>query len=256
MKYIAIVTGASSGIGREFVYAIDQSMNGIDEIWIVARRKERLEEISGKLKHHARIVCGDLSNRNTVNRISQLLNADKYKIRFLINAAGYGVLGDFEKGDRKEESGMCDLNIRALTELTHVCLPFMGKNSRIINLASSASFVPQPSFAVYAASKSYVLSFSRALNAELKDRQIYVTAVCPGPVKTEFFDVAEKYGTRTLSLKKFAMTTPSVVVKEALKDSFAKKEVSVPTTMMKLFRIMCKIVPHRIIIAMTSSLYK
>lgn len=256
MKYIAIVTGASSGIGREFAVALDQSMNGIDELWIVARRKDRLEELSEKLTHHTRIVCGDLSNRNTINRISQLLNADKYRIRFLVNAAGYGVLGDFEKGDRKEEGGMCDLNVRALTELTHVCLPHMGKNSRIINLASSAAFVPQPAFAVYAASKSYVLSFSRALNAELKDRQIYVTAVCPGPVKTEFFDVAEKYGTRTLSLKKFAMTTPSVVVKEALRDSYAKKEVSVPTTVMKIFRVMCKIVPHRIIIALTSGLYK
>ncbi len=256
MKYIAIVTGASSGIGREFAMALDQSMNGIDEIWIVARRKDRLEELSEKLKHHARIISGDLSNRTTVNRISQLLNADKYKIRFLVNAAGYGVLGDFEKGERKEESGMCDLNVRALTEMTHVCLPFMGKNSRIINIASSAAFVPQPAFAVYAASKSYVLSFSRALNAELKDRQIYVTAVCPGPVKTEFFDVAEKYGTRTLSLKKFAMTTPNVVVKEALKDSYAKKEISVPTTVMKLFHIMSMIVPHRIIIAMTSNLYK
>ena len=256
MKYIAIVTGASSGIGREFAFAIDQSMNGIDEIWIVARRKDRLEELSEKLKHHTRIICGDLSNRNTVNRISQLLNADKYRVRFLVNAAGYGVLGDFAKGERKEESGMCDLNVRALTEITHVCIPHMGKNSRIINLASSAAFVPQPAFAVYAASKSYVLSFSRALNAELKDKQIYVTAVCPGPVKTEFFDVAEKYGTRTLSLKKFAMTTPSVVVKEALKDSYARKEVSVPTVIMKLFRIICKIVPNRIIIALTSNLYK
>ena len=256
MKYIAIVTGASSGIGKEFAYAIDQSMSAIDEIWIVARRKDRLEELSEKLKHNTRIVCGDLSNRNTTNRISQLLNADKYKVRFLVNAAGYGILGDFAKGDRKEESGMCDLNIRALTELTYVCLPFMGKNSRIINLASSAAFVPQPSFAVYAASKSYVLSFSRALNAELKDREIYVTAVCPGPVKTEFFEVAEKHGTRTLSLKKFAMTTPSVVVKEALKDSYAKKEVSVPTTVMKIFRVLCKIVPHRVIIAFTSGIYK
>ena len=256
MKYIAIVTGASSGIGREFAFAIDQSMNGIDEIWIVARRKERLEELAGKLKHHARIISGDLSSRNTINRISQLLNADKYRVRFLINAAGYGVLGDFEKGDRKEESGMCDLNVRALTELTHVCLAHMGKNSRIINLASSAAFVPQPSFAVYAASKSYVLSFSRALNAELHDKQIYVTAVCPGPVKTEFFDVAEKYGTRTLSLKKFAMTTPSVVVKQAFKDSYARKEISVPTMTMKLFSILCKIVPHKVIITLTQSLYK
>ncbi len=256
MKYIAIITGASSGIGREFVMALDQSMDALDEIWIVARRKERLEDLASKLRHHAKVICGDLSNRNTVNRISAMLSADKCRIRFLVNAAGYGILGDFTKGDRKEETGMCDLNVRALTDITYACLPFMGKNSRIINLASSAAFVPQPSFAVYAATKSYVLSFSRSLNAELRDRNIYVTAVCPGPVKTEFFDVAEKLGTRTLSMKKWAMTTPDVVVRTALKDSFAKKEISIPTTMMKLFYFFTKICPHHVIISFTDRLYR
>lgn len=256
MKYIAIITGASSGIGREFAMALDQSMDALDEIWIVARRKERLEELAEKLRHHAKIISGDLSNRNTVNRISAMLRADKCRVRFLINAAGYGILGEFAKGDRKEETGMCDLNVRALTDVTYACLPFMGKNSRIINLASSAAFVPQPSFSVYAATKSYVLSFSRSLNAELKDRYIYVTAVCPGPVKTEFFDVAEKLGTRTLSMKKWAMTTPDVVVKTALRDSFARKEISIPTTMMKLFYILTKTVPHHMIISFTDRLYR
>ena len=255
MKYIALITGASSGIGREFVYAIDQSMDSIDEIWLVARRKDRLEEVSQRLRHHTRIICGDLAGRITVNRIAAHLKNDKCRVRFLVNAAGYGILGDFTKGDRKEETGMCDLNVRALTDITYVCLPYMGKNSRIINLASSAAFVPQPSFAVYAATKSYVLSFSRALNAELKDRQIYVTAVCPGPVRTEFFDVAEKLGTRTLSMKKWAMTTPDVVVKTALKDSFGKKEISIPTSMMRAFYTLTKIVPHRIIISFTNRLY-
>ncbi|MCR5619474.1 MAG: SDR family NAD(P)-dependent oxidoreductase [Lachnospiraceae bacterium] len=256
MKYIAIITGASSGIGREFVMALDQSMDALDEIWIVARRKERLEDLAAKLRHHAKVICGDLSNRNTVNRISAMLSADKCRIRFLVNAAGYGILGDFTKGDRKEETGMCDLNVRALTDITFVCLPYMGKNSRIINLASSAAFVPQPSFSVYAATKSYVLSFSRALNAELAGRQIYVTAVCPGPVKTEFFDVAEKLGTRTLSMKKWAMTTPDVVVKTALKDSFDKKEISIPTAMMKMFYYFTKVCPHRLIISFTNRLYR
>lgn len=255
LKYIAIVTGASSGIGREFAMALDQCMDAVDEIWIVARRKERLEELAGKLRHHSKVISGDLSSRLTTNRISAMLSSEKCRVRFLVNAAGYGILGDFTKGDRKEETGMCDLNVRALTDITYVCLPYMGKNSRIINLASSTAFVPQPSFAVYAATKSYVLSFSRALNAELKDRQIYVTAVCPGPVRTEFFDVAEKLGTRTLSMKKWAMTTPDVVVKTALKDSFGKKEISIPTSMMRAFYTLTKIVPHRIIISFTNRLY-
>ncbi len=256
MKYIAIITGASSGIGREFAYAIDQGMSSIDEIWLVARRKDRLEDLAGKLHHHSRLICGDLSSRITVNRIQAILKAEKCRVRFLINAAGYGILGDFEKCDRKDETGMCDLNVRALTDLTYVCIPFMGKGSRIINLASSAAFVPQLGFSVYAATKSYVLSFSRSLNMELNKKGIYITAVCPGPVKTEFFDVAEKNGNKTMSLKKAAMTTTDVVVKTALNDSFRKKEVSVPTLTMKLFCIMCKVLPHRIIMKVTSLLYR
>ena len=255
MKYIAIVTGASSGIGCEFALALDQCMEGLDEIWLVARRKERLEELSTKLKHHSKVVCGDLSNRNTVNRIGAMLKSEKTRVRFLVNAAGYGILGDFTKGDRKEETGMCDLNVRALTDVTYVCIPFMGRSSRIINIASSAAFVPQPSFSVYAATKSYVLSFSRSLNEELRNKDIYVTAVCPGPVKTEFFDVAEKLGTGTLSLKKIAMTTPQRVVKEALKCSYEKKPLCIPTLGMKAFYVICKIVPHRIIVSVTGRLY-
>ena len=172
MKYIAIVTGASSGIGREFAMALDQCMDAVDEIWIVARRKERLEELAGKLRRHSKVISGDLSSRLTTNRISAMLSSEKCRVRFLVNAAGYGILGDFTKGDRKEETGMCDLNVRALTDITYVCLPYMGKNSRIINLASSAAFVPQPSFAVYAATKSYVhlrvkLLFDPPLNSAI-----------------------------------------------------------------------------------------
>ena len=256
MKYIAVITGASSGIGREFAFAIDQSMNSIDEIWLVARRKDRLEEVAEKLTHHTKLICGDLSNRITINRIAAYLKSENCRVRFLINAAGYGILGDFDRCGRKDETGMCDLNVKALTDLTYVCIPHMSKGSRIINLASSAAFVPQPGFSVYAATKSYVLSFSRSLNSELSRRGIYVTAVCPGPVKTEFFDIAEKNGNKTLALKKFAMTTPQTVVKCAMKDSFNKKEVSVPTFIMKMFRIMCKIMPHRLIIAATSTIYK
>ncbi len=256
MKYIALITGASSGIGREFVYAIDQSMDSIDEIWLVARRKDRLEEVSQRLRHHTRIICGDLAGRITVNRIATHLKNDKCRVRFLVNAAGYGILGDFDKGDRRDETGMCDINVRALTDLTHVCIPYMSKGSRIINLASSAAFVPQTGFSVYAATKAYVLSFSRSLNSELKAKGIYVTAVCPGPVRTEFFEIAEKNGNKTLSLKKIAMTTPQKVVKCALRDSYNKKEISVPTFIMKMFRIMCKVLPPKAIIAATSMIYK
>ena len=256
MKKIALITGASSGIGKEFVRAIDESMSSIDEIWLVARRKDRLEELSGKLNHETRIIAGDLGNKNTVNRIASLLKSENVRVSMLINAAGYGILGDFTGGGRKEECGMIDINDRALTDLCYVCIPYMHRNSRIINLASSAAFVPQPRFSVYAASKSYVLSFSRSLNMELRDKGIYVTAVCPGPVRTEFFDVAEKYGTRKMSIKKATMTTPDVVVKQALKDSFDKKDLSIPTFYMKAFYVICRLFSHRMIMRITKALYK
>ena len=139
---------------------------------------------------------------------------------------------------------MIDLNCRALTAITEICLPFMRKDSRIINLASAAAFCPQPSFAVYAATKAYVLSFSRALHMELKSKGIYVTAVCPGPVKTEFFRVS---GELTGTLKKLTAAGTQAVVRKALKDSLAKKQLSVYGPPMKAARAGAKLLPHSLI---------
>ena len=136
----------------------------------------------------------------------------------LINCAAYGMLGRFDDSNLHSQTGMVDLKCKSLVEMTHLCSPFMKKNSRIIQLTSSAAFVPQEQFAVYAASKSFVLSFSRALKQELKEKEIYVTTVCPGPIETEFFDRAEQHGS-TLAVKKIAMVDASDVVKHALKDT-------------------------------------
>jgi oxidoreductase, short-chain dehydrogenase/reductase family len=165
-------------------------------------------------------------------------------IRMLVNCAGYGVMGNFTKLNRKEELGMIDVNCKALTDMTYLCIPYMRKNSRIIQLASSAAFMPQPYFAVYAASKSYVYSFSRALSEELRSRRIYVTAVCPGPVDTPFFDIAEKDG-KTLSIKKLTLASPEKVVERAIADSFHKKKISVYNPYIRAFHVLAKIVPHQ-----------
>ena len=119
----------------------------------------------------------------------------------------------------------------------------MARNGRIIQYASSAAFLPQPGFAVYAATKAFVLSYSRALNAELAKKGICVTAVCPGPVKTEFFSIAETTGTMPL-YKKLTMADPKKVVKKAIFDSMMGKSVSVYGIPMKMFRLLCKAVPH------------
>ena len=139
------------------------------------------------------------------------------------------------------------VNCTALTAVTTMVLPFMPQNSRILQFASSAAFLPQPGFAVYAATKAYVLSYSRALNRELKSRKIFVTAICPGPVRTEFFDIAQTTGEIPL-YKKVVMADPGKVVVKAVRDSIAGREVSVYGVWMKTFWVLAKVFPHSLIL--------
>ncbi|MBE5939882.1 MAG: SDR family NAD(P)-dependent oxidoreductase [Lachnospiraceae bacterium] len=247
MKSIAIITGASSGMGKEFAKQIDARFISIDEIWVVARRKDRLEALKTQLATPVRILDYDICKDESIDKINELLASENIRIKMLVNNAGMGLIGNFHTSADFEQINIIDLNIRALTKLTKICLPYMSYNGRIINIASSAAFLPQPGFAVYAASKSYVLTFSRALARELKDEYIYVTAVCPGPVETEFFEVAEK-DNALVWYKKFFMAKSKNVVKKALDDSMARKHVSVYGRSMRIFRILCKIIPHEIII--------
>lgn len=156
-------------------------------------------------------------------------------------------MGDFSKSNIGDELGMIDVNCKALTQMTYLCIPYMKKNSRIIQLASSAAFLPQPNFAVYAATKSYVYSFSRALNQELRTKGIYVTAVCPGPVDTPFFDIAEKTGS-TLAVKKLTLVRADQVVEKAIEDSYHRREKSVYGAWIKSFEAAAKILPHSAIL--------
>ena len=182
--------------------------------------------------------------------MKELLKEELPKITMLVNSAGYGILGPFynEAEDYDlaitEQLGMVDLNCKALSAMTHLCIPYMRRGGRIIQLASSAAFLPQPKFAVYAATKSYVLSFCRALNEELRNRNIYVTAVCPGPVDTAFFERAEK-GADRLFIKQFFIAKPDKVVAKALLDSRNKKEISVYSLPIQFFYIISKLLPHK-----------
>lgn len=241
---IIIITGASSGMGVEFALQLDNVFHNIDEIWLIARRKKEMLEVAQYLEHTTRVLDMDVTEEEQMERFKKLLSDEKPVIRMLVNCAGYGIMGDFSTSNISEELGMIDVNCRALTQMTYLCIPYMKKNSRIIQLASSAAFLPQPNFAVYAATKSYVYSFSRALNQELRSRQIYVTAVCPGPVDTPFFDIAEKTGS-TLAVKKFSLVRADRVVERAISDSYHKHERSVYSAWIKSFDIAAKIVPHR-----------
>ena len=189
-KKIAIVTGASSGMGREMVYLLADHFAALEEIWVIARRKDRLEELVGKVPVSLRILPFDLSDEEDLCMLSGLLKQEQPNVKILVNGAGYGKTGAAGTIPGSFSTGMVRLNDEALVAVTEMVLPYISGNSRIIQFASAAAFMPQPGFAVYAASKSFVLSYSRALAAELKKKEIYVTAVCPGPVETEFFGIA------------------------------------------------------------------
>lgn len=244
---IAVVTGASSGMGREFVRQISSFYRSLDEIWVIARRRERLEELRGESRVPLRIFEGNLIKKQVYRELSCALEERQPDIRMLVNAAGFGKSGSVEaiaSVDFRAQMDMVDLNCRALTRMTLFCLPYLGRGSRIINLASAAAFCPQPGFAVYAATKSYVLSFSRALGAELRRRGIYVTAVCPGPVDTEFFNIS---GALTNPLKKLTMAKAEDVVHRALKDSRAGREMSFYGIAMRAAFLGTRLVPHGLI---------
>ena len=238
---IAVVTGASSGMGKEFAYQIDRKYGKLDEIWLIARRKERLMELEKELHMPARVFAMDMTDDNDMKAFADCLKENNPDIKLLVNCAGYGKVGRFDEIDIYEQAGMIDLNCKALTLFTGICLPYVSTHSRIINAASAAAFSPQPGFNVYAATKAYVLSFSRALNAELKGRRVTVTAMCPGPVDTEFFDIA---GNKGMKLK---YSDPAKVVTKAIKDAALGNEISVYGVTMKVAEAAAKILPHKVV---------
>lgn len=250
---IAIVTGASSGIGEEFVKQLDKKFHKIDQIWMISRTVKKMENIASSLKNKVKILSLDLEKKEQRSRLQTLLEEEKPQVCMLVNCAGFGLMGDFTSLDMEEQLEMVELNCKALTAVTHMVLPYMIRKGRILQLASAAAFVPQAQFAVYAASKSYVFSFSRALQEELREKEIYVTAVCPGPVKTPFFDRAETKG-QTLALKKNFSVSADKVVKDALRASKRRKTVTVCSLPMQLFYVLCKIVPHNWILRIVADI--
>ena len=220
---IAVVTGASSGIGREFVYAVDKKYS-FDEIWVIARRAERLEELKGKCRNTIRPVALDLAADADLKAYAELLEKEKPEIALLVNAAGCGVFGPFEEKDLDALLHSARLNALSLTAMCHLSLPCMKSGSAIINMGSNSSWQPVPYQAVYGASKSYVLSLSRAIGRELRPRGVHVMCVCPGWIKTEFQQHAKhdeyiRYVDRWYG--------PEEVAAQAMEDLEKKKTVSI-----------------------------
>ena len=220
---IAVITGASSGMGREFVYALDRDEE-FDELWVIARREQRLLELKEKCRAKIRPIVLDLQTRESFALYRQLLEQEKPEIAVLVNAAGFGLFGAFMDMDMDRQLDIIDLNSRALTAMCYMSVPYMARGSRIYNMGSMSSWQPVPYINVYGASKAYVLNFSRALGVELKDRGIKVMAVCPGWITTEFFDHAIHDDTISYFNRYYP---PEQVIEKALKDMKKGKNASV-----------------------------
>lgn len=220
---IAVITGASSGIGREFVRYIDKNYK-LDEIWVIARRKERLDELKTECSNAVRPIALDLLDNASFQKYRAMLEEHDPEIQILVNAAGFGLFGAFTDMDLDKQLDSITLNANALTAFCHISIPYMPSGSNIINIASNSSWQPVPYINVYGASKAYVMSFSRALGVELKCRSIHVMAVAPGWIKTEFFDHAVHDDTISYFDRFY---TAKQVADKAMKDLKKRKTVSI-----------------------------
>lgn len=241
-KKIGIITGASSGMGRECILQLKKSSWNVDELYIIARRKDRLLEIKKEITDYiVKVIPMDISNPEERLKLKEFLQMEQPEVLFFVNCAGVGYGGSFLSLSEEEILNMLQINVLAMSALTRIILPFMSKGSHLIQFASSAAFFPQKDFAVYAASKTYVYYFSKALHREVSNHKIHVTIVCPGPVETEFLEISNKGG-KQKTLKRLTTVKPRPVVKKALRDAKKGKKLSIYGLPMKLVYFLSKLV--------------
>ena len=248
---IAVITGASSGLGIEYLKTICERYRDIQQFWVVARRKERLEEIANTYPDKNIVpICLDLQDYDSYKAFEDLLKKADANIKILVNNAGYGVLGDVYDSDYIRQSGMVDLNCRGLTALTTIALKYMDRGSFIINVCSIASFCPNARMTVYSSTKAYVNSFSRGVRFENKKRGINVLAVCPGPMDTEFLCVAGING-NSKTFDTLPYCKPEKVARKSIIYAEKGRAIYTPTAFYKFYRVLSKILPKSLLMYLT-----
>ena len=228
VKRIAIVTGATGGLGREFIHLLLKEKN-VDEIWALARNEKKLGRLKEKFEEE----------------LKQEAQWRKLEISYLINNAGFAKFCSYGDLSIEESLNMIHVNIDAVVAMGLVCIPYMKKGSHLINIASQASFQPLPYQNIYSSTKSFVRNYTRALNVELKEKGIYVTVVCPGWIKTDLYKRAE-IGARKATTRYVGMVTPDKVAKKALKDAKKGKDISIYSLFTKISHVAAKLLPQRI----------
>ena len=242
---IAIVTGASSGMGREFVLQLSQYVQ-VDEIWAIARREEALKALQTSVP--VRPIALDLCDDSSFERFAQLLEQEKPNVKLLVNAAGFGKFGAYHKVPLLDDCHMIDLNCKALVRMTRLTLPYMTRGSHVLQLDSISAFQPVPYVTTYAATKAFVLSYSRAMNRELRPAGIRMMSMNPFWVKTEFFNHAFQTNTDSEVQNFSHLFEARDVVRTGLRDLYrSKKDYSVHGFLMRMQVRLVKLLPHGII---------
>ena len=243
---IAVVTGASSGMGREFVLQLGQYV-AVDEIWVIARRADALESLKAECATPVRPISLDLCDSASLDAYAKCLEQEKPDVKLLVNAAGFGKFGSFSRIPLDQELRMIDLNCKALVAMTRLTLPYMGAGSHILQLDSLSAFQPVPYITTYGATKSFVLSYSRAMNAELKGTGIRMMAMNPGWVKTGFFDRAMTTNCSEVQYFNHLYEAKDVVA-TGLRDLYkTRKEVSVHGLPIRNQVRLVKLLPHSLV---------
>lgn len=244
---IAVVTGASSGMGREFVLQLSDYVN-VEEIWVIARRAAALEALKQEVSVRVRPVCLDLCDGASFEVYRQLLAAEKPNVKLLVNAAGFGKFGSYARVSDGDECRMIDLNCKALVMMTRLTLPYMAQGSHVLQLDSLSAFQPVPYITTYGATKAFVLSYSRAMNRELRGRGVRMMAMNPGWVRTEFFDHAFESNAGGEVQYFDRLYEARDVVATGLRDLYhSKKDYSVHGLPVKVQVFLVKLVPHSLV---------
>ena len=245
---IAIITGASSGMGKEFSKQLDSF--GFDEIWAFGSNETKLEPLTKEIKTKLRTFALDLTCAKNFQVVEGELKKLSPNVQWLINASGFGKFGRYDEFDTETKINMIDLNCSALVRMTEIVLPYMNNGARIIEIGSVAGFQPTPYISVYAATKAFVISYSRAMNVELKSRGISITCMCPFWTKTPFFDRAKKINSKTNKevISYYAvMYDPKKVVAKAIKDALKRRELSIYGFVARNQVRLVKLFPHKLV---------
>ncbi len=243
---IAIITGASAGLGQAFFESVVRRYPSLEQIWLIARRAERLEEMAQGCPIPVVVFPLDLTATESYTAFAARLAQEKPQVQIFINNAGLGELNAMIDSDWETQIRMVDLNCRGLTALVTAVLPYMTNGGFIVQVASIASFAPTARMTVYSATKAYDLHLSRGLREEMRPRGVNVLAVCPGPMATEFLTVADITG-RSKTFDILPYCNPKKVADHAIVKAARGCGVYTPRAFFKFYRVLAKLLPHALV---------